>query len=414
MASTSKAPVGTVNVPPLSLEEEDALIHARITNDERPLRRLTKKFHTYMSVAYPPIVDPPPSTTSSVEEAREAFEIELASFKLLLRKTRMVCEAESRQQGVYRTEKDRIAHEHEVLKNQIEELKMALEQAQVDRRRKVEYDAIAEKINTLSSRAELENSIAEIESDMQVIRVEHESQNRSIHARKVALDTIVSDLKHLRILGKETAAAVAKGESAGPQAISEPASPAPPISAVDSTMHVDGEDGSQSPTEEKQRDEKDGETPSRATLAVPQLNPTAKPFATRRSTPLLHTATHQLRLQNSTSMESNLGADMGGMAGTPSESREATPAPPPLTPTQTQDNLDLPTTSREESPAREDGEEKEDPKEDEREEGEEHEDIEMGELSEGNGRSRKSLAEDREEGEASDFGSELSELPEED
>ena len=50
----------------------------------------------------------------------------------------------------------RLAHEHEVLKNQIDELKMALEQAQVDRRRKVEYDAIAEKINTLSTRAELE------------------------------------------------------------------------------------------------------------------------------------------------------------------------------------------------------------------------------------------------------------------
>ncbi len=61
-----------------------------------------------MSVAYPPIVDPPPSTTSSVEEAREAFEIELATFKLLLRKTRMVCEAESKQQVVYRSEKDRI------------------------------------------------------------------------------------------------------------------------------------------------------------------------------------------------------------------------------------------------------------------------------------------------------------------
>lgn len=248
---------------------------------------------------------------------------------------------------------------------------------------------------------------------MQVIRVEHESQNRAIHSRKIALDTIVSDLKHLRILGKETAAALAKGDTTGSQVPSEPASPAPPTSAADIAMHVDGEEGPQSPSTERQREDVQG----RSTLTVPHLNPTAKPFASRRSTPLLHTATHQLRLQNSSSMESSLGADMGGMAGTPAESREATPAPPPLTPTQTQeDELNIPTISREGSPVREDGEEKEDNKADEREEGEEHEDIEMGEVSEGNGngRSRKSLVEDREEGEASDFGSELSELPEED
>ena len=48
-----------------------------------------------------------------------------------------------------------LANEHEVLKNQIESLKAALEQAQIDRRRKIEYDAIADKINTLPSRAEL-------------------------------------------------------------------------------------------------------------------------------------------------------------------------------------------------------------------------------------------------------------------
>lgn len=86
----------------------DALIHARITNDERPLRRLTKKFHTFTSVAYPPIVNPSPSSTSSVEEMREAFLIELESFRLLLRKSRMVCDAERRQADTYRKERLRI------------------------------------------------------------------------------------------------------------------------------------------------------------------------------------------------------------------------------------------------------------------------------------------------------------------
>ena len=93
----------------------DALIHARITNDERPLRRLTKKFHTYTSVAYPPIVDPSSSSTPSLEDARESFLIELESFRLLLRKSRMVCDAERRQADTYRKEKVRIGASFAIL-----------------------------------------------------------------------------------------------------------------------------------------------------------------------------------------------------------------------------------------------------------------------------------------------------------
>lgn len=42
------------------------------------------------------------------------------------------------------------------LKGQIEQLKTFLELAQVERKRKIEYDSFAEKINTLPCRAELE------------------------------------------------------------------------------------------------------------------------------------------------------------------------------------------------------------------------------------------------------------------
>jgi len=48
-------------------------------------------------------------------------------------------------------------NEHETLKSQIEELKTALEHAQMLRRRKIEYDLVAEKVNTLPNREELES-----------------------------------------------------------------------------------------------------------------------------------------------------------------------------------------------------------------------------------------------------------------
>lgn len=153
------------------------MIHSRITNDERALRRMLKKFVNYTTVAYS-AVDSPGSdrSSSAVEDAREAFLLELSSFSLQLKKAVMVCEAEARQVEEYYRERQRIGgwqhrlrgrncsfqwffceeDEHGSLKGQIEQLKTSLEHAQVERKRKIEYDSFAEKINTLPSRTELE------------------------------------------------------------------------------------------------------------------------------------------------------------------------------------------------------------------------------------------------------------------
>ncbi|EEB92152.1 hypothetical protein MPER_09383 [Moniliophthora perniciosa FA553] len=168
MAVSSEAQANTstqqpIVIPPLTTEEEDQIVHARITNDERPLRRVIKKFHQYTSVAYEPIVPqlgaPPEGYDKpQIDNAREAFLLELASFQLLLKKSAMICEAEARQVEEYQREKQRIDDEHGTLRGQIEQLKTSLEHAQILRRRKIEYDVVTEKVNSLPSRDELEHS----------------------------------------------------------------------------------------------------------------------------------------------------------------------------------------------------------------------------------------------------------------
>ncbi|KAI9064849.1 hypothetical protein FKP32DRAFT_1757084 [Trametes sanguinea] len=191
--------------PPLSVQQEDAIIHTRITNDEKALRRVTRKFHNYASVAYPSPVPPPPTNATSVDDARDAFILELESFQLALKKSFLVCEAEARQVEEYQRERERIANERSRLREQIEDLKAALEQAQLERKRKIEYDVIAEKVNTLPTRDELEQSIQALENDMAAIRAEHENQNRTLHAQKAALDTVIRDITVLRLMGKDSA-----------------------------------------------------------------------------------------------------------------------------------------------------------------------------------------------------------------
>ncbi|KAK2466117.1 hypothetical protein APHAL10511_001759 [Amanita phalloides] len=192
------------SIPPLTMEEEDQIIHVRITNDERPLRRIIKKFHNYTALSHKAIVPvvPAPSNTS-IDHAREAFLVELASFQLLLKKSAMVCEAEARQVEEYKRERQKIEDEHGTLRGQIEQLKTSLDHAQLQRRRKIEYDLVAEKANTLPSREELEQSIQALESDMAAIKAEHEHQNRTIQEQKGSLDRIIADLGSLRFLGKD-------------------------------------------------------------------------------------------------------------------------------------------------------------------------------------------------------------------
>ncbi|KIY49359.1 hypothetical protein FISHEDRAFT_41644, partial [Fistulina hepatica ATCC 64428] len=134
------------------------IVKIRITNDERPLRRVIKKFHSYVSAANPPPAKTPEMIV--VEEARESFLVELESLQLALRKNFMICEAEARQVEEYERERRRLELDYGTLRGQIEQLKTSLEHAIMERRRRMEYDNVAEKVNSLPSRDELERSVS--------------------------------------------------------------------------------------------------------------------------------------------------------------------------------------------------------------------------------------------------------------
>lgn len=69
---------------------------------------MTKKFYAYTSVAYNGAVPVSPESSTSIDDARDAFLLDLASFNLSLKKSLMVCEAEARQIEEYQRERERI------------------------------------------------------------------------------------------------------------------------------------------------------------------------------------------------------------------------------------------------------------------------------------------------------------------
>lgn len=166
--------------------------------------------------------------------------------------------------------------EHNTLRGQIEQLKTALDEAQVTRKRKIEYDLIAEKVNTLPSREELERyvssrlftvtkviyrqlvyrSIEDLENDLVTIHDEHESQTRAIQSQKVALDSIISDLGSLRFISGDPTTSLAPsqrgtpaldGEGAEDLETSQPNADTPAPSKVDEKE--EGEEGEENPPE---------------------------------------------------------------------------------------------------------------------------------------------------------------------
>ncbi|TFY67636.1 hypothetical protein EVJ58_g1474 [Rhodofomes roseus] len=266
--------------PPMTVQQEDGIIHTRITNDEKALRRVTRKFHSYTSLAYTAGPDPTPAT-STVDDAREAFLVELASFHLSLQKNLMVSELYDPSE----------ASDHARLRSEIERLKTDLEDAQLQRKRKIEYDAIAEKINTLPSRDELQRRTLEaLENDMAAIRSEHEHQTHIIQAQKTALDSVIVDLNQLRVLGKQD-----------PADVSRPSTPPPEITAPDEDVDMDGsasvrtreESGELKEDNFREMPDNDKESDDVPLAARLHLNPGARPFVptrSRTSTPALQSA----------------------------------------------------------------------------------------------------------------------------
>ncbi|KAG9017452.1 hypothetical protein FRB93_007567 [Tulasnella sp. JGI-2019a] len=201
-----------LKIAPLTAEEEDKLIIARLANDEKTLRRLTKGFHTITSLSRANPSDStqksrdPSSSTSKtreeqLEDAREAFLMDLDQFQVQLIKNMQVCDAETRMVEEYAKDKERIAQEHDTLIRDIAQLKLTLADAHTIRKRRMEYDEIAERINALPSRADSEAAVARHEEEVAVARAERDQRRAEMVARGLEFDLIVNSIREIRTRG---------------------------------------------------------------------------------------------------------------------------------------------------------------------------------------------------------------------
>lgn len=263
----------------------------------------------------------------------------------------------------------------------------------------------------------MRSSIAALESDINIIQSEQEVQTRSLLKRKDTLDVIVSDIAQLRLMGKgaiprgpradiksrRTVAAKARtdSEAAGSGSADGAASPrglARAASGEATDVDVDADaDG--------EADLEDGNVTDNGVQT--SLDPNATP-SSPRTDGMLAAPVQQPRPRHRQHLL------VSGQRDTPTSSRDVSPAVSPQTPNDADAgaSTDVHMHGESENESNDSGRNEEG---EEGEEGEEMEDIEVGEVSERNprgySRGKKVYAEDREEGEASDESSVLSDPP---
>lgn len=151
----------------------------------------------------------------------------------------------------------------------------------------MEYDVIAEKVNALPTRDELEQyvrcfdillllshccrSIRSLENDMAAIRAEHEDQTRILQAQQAALDVVITSIQDLRLMGKQD-----------PDVVEESQDPTPPPE-TQTTEGTDVDMDASQQTESGEILETADESSSKdasvsAASSAKVLNPAAQPF----------------------------------------------------------------------------------------------------------------------------------------
>ncbi|KAG8742257.1 hypothetical protein FRC10_001744 [Ceratobasidium sp. 414] len=222
------------DIPPLPLptpEQEEAIIHARVHTDDRAIRRLMKRLQSYLAlhfayISYQNDTDPSLATLvglTEVDNARDEFLVELASFRLSIQKATLVLGAEARQVQQYNSEIESITREHDATRLDLDNLRLTLEQEQIFRKRKQEYDVVAEKVNDFPD-------ITALEDELSTIRAAREDHNENLAARRAVLDTLVNQIQALRLMGKQH-------DSTDPAASASASTSVPPESATSHALN---------------------------------------------------------------------------------------------------------------------------------------------------------------------------------
>ncbi|EFJ34721.1 hypothetical protein SELMODRAFT_438744 [Selaginella moellendorffii] len=213
--------------------EDDAIIRQRLltrtttTRGEPPLKKLLKKF-----VAFVAEVDKSSDNVVECEKLYKSLLQELSTFELPLLKTRAVIDANKREQQSFKDLQQQLDQQTIQTRNDIEDLKIQLEQSKIERQHKEECEAIRRLIAAQPPRSETQNVITELEKEIATLEAENMTATRTLELRKKqfalllhavdSLQTTLEDEQQSSAIEQDTSSSGAFVSMEAPVAAAEP------------------------------------------------------------------------------------------------------------------------------------------------------------------------------------------------
>ncbi|KAG0559638.1 hypothetical protein M758_10G116200 [Ceratodon purpureus] len=169
----------------ISPAEDDAVIRQRLltrtttTRGEPPLKKLIKKF-----TALAGEVEKEDSKYTECEKLYRSLLQELATFELPLLKTKAVIDANRREQDSFKELHVELNKQIAQAQRDIEDLKVQLEEAKVERQHKEECEAIRKSIAAQSARSVTQKQLNDLEKELVQLESENYAASRTIELRK--------------------------------------------------------------------------------------------------------------------------------------------------------------------------------------------------------------------------------------
>jgi len=193
----------------MAMTDED-IIRARLLVDDRPLKRLIKKFYNVSTC-----------NTAELDAAFAQFILELDSQDVLFQAKNRTSSIAGEERQTYEQEIAKIERQTAESEQVIADLKVQLALAQETRRNKIVYDSIAKEALKLPSRAHSAENIARLTTELKDLEAEQERYAATWAGRQQAFDAIVQSLEELGERVKEEKAEQERRDALGDDDVQE-------------------------------------------------------------------------------------------------------------------------------------------------------------------------------------------------
>ncbi|ORX59947.1 DUF783-domain-containing protein [Piromyces finnis] len=164
--------------------DEEQNIRNRLAIEERPLKRIIKKFNTLISQY----------KSASREEWNTSLEsllIMIETLEINLHRSKQIYEMNNKEVKEYMEKTKNIQQRIIQGKAEIEELKRQLDQSKEERKNKLEYDEMARNINKYSSRSQIQKHMDSLNKQIEMLEKEHMYYEETINLRKKQFHTLL-------------------------------------------------------------------------------------------------------------------------------------------------------------------------------------------------------------------------------